>query len=1253
MNARHLLAIGLCGAALTCGGDRPTEPTGPSRLIKSAGDGQTGLAGQLLPQNLTVQVVDEAGSGVAGVWVRFTANGGTVSPDSVKSGATGIAQASWTMSLVAGSYTATATAASLAAVTFSCVVSSQNLGQATQTLGSAGGTITATTALGTVQLVVPPGALSASATFSVEVQPLAAGQLPAGLSAASPIVTVSSPAIQSDSLISLRIPRLRDASTATAFAISGVTGALVPAVLLSRDSGSVTLAFRMPFLSTITGSAPGRAPAGRQDLVQRFLLVFFGSQPSGGIDVTGFRPGVDDWEFANYGSVLAPAGFCLGKTASMAWYYTERRVAVQSPSLYNQFGGAIPNWNLGGDYDNRRGWRLASEVQLDQDKLFKRLIAEIGEDDELAWLELVNAIRATGRPQLLAVFRGNIFTGIFGHSLLAWKVDESTGQVWVADPNYPGRIRSEGDIKYDFSQHRFGQYVSYERADGTEYTYDRIVFWGLSADEWNQVGSRWTEFDNGTIGTVGSNTFPAVSLTQAQSGASIADGETITASTSSVTLDVPSGYAFTLATDAGQPVNNNAHEREQVLSVSAGRQTYGALILKPNGNGWDAVDFLMFSVFYAPQPAIDSVVPSAGPQSGNTAIRVVGRNFIAGATATIGGNPVTNLVTASSTSITGTTPTSTSAGAKDVVVTTAAGPSPPCAGCFTYFGTATQVSKVSGDSQTGTIGQPLPNPLVVKVTDVGNNPVSGVTVNWTVTAGGGSMNPPSSVTSSTGQAQATWTLGLVAGSNNNTATATSTALSGSPVTFTASAAGVPNKLAFTVEPTSTMSGAAINPAVVVAVQDVQGNTLTGSTTSITLAITNGSGAAGATLGGTLTRAAANGVASFNDLAIDRPGTGYTLTATADSLASATSVTFSITVTTAAIFPGEYFSCGTTATGAAYCWGSNGSGQLGNGTSTSSYLPVPVVGEHIFTALSVGLWHACGVTTGGEAYCWGSNSVGQLGNGSQYTTSSTPVLVTGPHDFTAISSGYGHTCGITTSGAAYCWGDNALGQLGNATTTLSAVPVAVWGSQSFKAISAGDGHTCAITISGSAYCWGGNQNGQLGVGSTSNYFQPTAVSTILQFTFITAGEVHTCALDASGAAYCWGNNALGALGSGSSASMSTTPVAVSGPSAFASISAGYYYTCGVDEAGAAYCWGRNLEGQLGNGSTADSSGTPALVAGGHIFGTVAAGRFVHTCGVTAEGVAYCWGDNFAGELGNGSTTNSSIPVAVLSNIRWGP
>jgi alpha-tubulin suppressor-like RCC1 family protein len=350
----------------------------------------------------------------------------------------------------------------------------------------------------------------------------------------------------------------------------------------------------------------------------------------------------------------------------------------------------------------------------------------------------------------------------------------------------------------------------------------------------------------------------------------------------------------------------------------------------------------------------------------------------------------------------------------------------------------------------------------------------------------------------------------------------------------------------------------------------------------------------------------------------------------------------------AVTAGSSHTCALLANGSAKCWGANQSGQLGiSNTAPNNTAPTPVLGGGgSVTArdIAAGRNHTCAVRADGAVRCWGSNGSGQLGDGTT-TTRLSPVAVLGLTDpVVAIAAGEAHTCALVASGTVRCWGDNSVGQLGDGTTTNRLTPVTVSGLTVVVGIAAGgtlgSSHTCALLANGTVQCWGANGSGQLGTGNTLPSNRPVAVSGLTNAVSIAVGEFHTCALLANGLPFCWGFNSSGQLGNGTLNSQ-PVPIIASLDNAVA-IAGGNNHTCGLRADGTAWCWGNNLLGQLGIGNTVSQS-LPRFV---NLFSTVAiAGGFGHSCALLADGTARCWGDNASGQLGNSTVTASLTPVTV--------
>jgi alpha-tubulin suppressor-like RCC1 family protein len=353
--------------------------------------------------------------------------------------------------------------------------------------------------------------------------------------------------------------------------------------------------------------------------------------------------------------------------------------------------------------------------------------------------------------------------------------------------------------------------------------------------------------------------------------------------------------------------------------------------------------------------------------------------------------------------------------------------------------------------------------------------------------------------------------------------------------------------------------------------------------------------------------------------------------------------------------GGIHTCAVRKSGKVACWGDNSHGQLGNGTNTSSAVPVGVPGVSGATAVTGGEHHTCVIVTGGAVRCWGRNDHGQLGNGLT-TDSNVPVSVSGlSSGVVAIDAGMFHTCALLVDRTVKCWGEGDSGQLGNDKFVDSSTPVAVSALSNVARISAGGADSCAVTVSGTAMCWGDNTDGQLGLSS----FSPIRSADPLQsastspgvylgsISQIGVGPDHVCVVRTLNDAYCWGRNDHGGLGNGVPlpGATSNSAVQVSGLTVAAQPDSGQSFSCSTLALGGVNCWGTNNLGQLGNGGSPSESSTKVVVTGLTSISKVSAGDG-HACALRSVGTVSCWGWDGFGQIGDGGGSDRLNPVVVF-------
>jgi len=473
-------------------------------------------------------------------------------------------------------------------------------------------------------------------------------------------------------------------------------------------------------------------------------------------------------------------------------------------------------------------------------------------------------------------------------------------------------------------------------------------------------------------------------------------------------------------------------------------------------------------------------------------------------------------------------------------------------------------------------------------------------------------------------------------------------------------------------PGGTATSASFKPATTLVVPTVTAYstsaTRAGTAVAVTLTGTNLAGATSATLGSVSLAFTVKGATS---LLVQVPATGVVsgpIKVVTAGGTSANTIVFSVLSAPVQLTAGASHSCAVLADATLKCWGLNTNGQLGNGTTTQSTSPVVVTGVAGAKQVAAGAAFSCAVLTDSTVRCWGLNTNGQLGNNTTtQSTTAVQVKATATTNLTGVSSialGGAFACAVLTDSTVRCWGLGTSGQLGNGAALSSNLPVTVTGLSGVTAITAGGTTACALLNTGAVKCWGANANGQLGNGTTATTstipVQVTGIDGSVSANkalAIDAGDNHVCAVITGGTLKCWGLNTNGQLGDGTTTKR-TAPVSVLASAGVAltgvsAITAGASHSCAIIGTGStatAKCWGINTNGVLGNGTTTQSlypvavvatltTGISQIVAGGTQTLGLAPSSALAPVAVVA------WGGNTNGQLGDASTTARTNPVAL--------
>jgi len=1091
---------------------------GPATTIAiSSGDGQSATVNSLLPITPAVLVTDQSGNLVSGTTVTFAvaSGGGSATGTTAVSGASGIATVGgWTLGTVAGSNTLTATAIGLVGSPLSFTATgtpapASQLGITTQPSGSATNGV-ALAQQPQIQLRDQFGNAVTGAGIGVTVTASSGGTLLG-------TTTVNTNAGGQASFSGLVLNGTVGSYTLS-FASSGLTGATSGAIALGAGAASQMTVTTQPSGSVVNGNVLSQQP------VIQLRDAGGNAVSSGGVNIVASLTG-------------SPAGVTLGGTTTVA---TSGAGASSFTNL--SLTGLVGSYTL--RFTSGVLPALTSTTVVLQTGPATTIASSAGDGQTAT----VNTAVATNPSVLVTDQSGNPVNGVVVTFAIATGSGSiasgsgttgasglATGGSWTL-----GQTAGSNSLTATVAS-LIGSPVTFT-ATGTPAAATKVVITTQpSASATNGVALvqqpvlQLQDAFNNNVSQAG------VSITASASAGATLSG------TAALTTNAGGQVSFTNLSLTGLVGNYTlsfastglAGATSGTIALGAGAATQLAVTTQPSAsvvNGGALAQQPVVQLRDAggnnvPTAAVNVVAALTGAPAG---VALGGTTTIA--TSGTGASSFTNL---SLTGLIGSyTLTFTSAGVTPAVSSTIA----------LQAGPGVSLTANSVQTQSGRVGIAATTLPSVKLVDASGNPVTGATVTFAGTAGGGIVTGGSQLTDALGLATVGgWTLGKRVITNTMTATA-----------------GALPALSFDASPVFTPSRVTAGAAHACA-------------TSIDgVPYCWGSNTAGA-LGDS------------------------SLTQRLTPVAVKTSLLFT------GITGGQSHSCGITGAGAASCWGANNKGQLGVNNTSAQTAPVSVsapgaIGSPLtFSTMELGFDHTCGVSTGLSLYCWGGNSNGQLGSGGTSTGSrTTPLLVNS--GFSQVSAGVFYSCGVrSTTSVGNCWGINGFGQLGDSSKSQRTTATVVKGNLTFAEVVVSQTHSCGRTTGGLVYCWGANINGRIGQDTLTlnpplnESLIPLQVAGLPSVAQVVVGGGHSCARTSGGQVFCWGLNDGGQLGD-NSLSNRPTPVAVvmpGGVSSFTSIAAGSAFTCGVANTSAVYCWGDGANGQLANGSTTDQL-VPGLI-----------------------------------------------------------